>query len=280
MSRARWSVVALAFPFAIAHAAEGTHPGPLPPPHDRAQGTSANPDYGYPRSPGDGFGAGQPYGTAPGYGAAGGSPQDAWGNQNRGGYGYPTTQSRHGPRGGYGYEGPSAPAGREQPRGYWIWVPAEAVQPAVGDYATQEPRYGGYDYGHPAYPAYSTEEAAAGYPAMPPGYGAYGGGSDYPGFGGGTGGPPPDQGWWGRGSAAEPFGPAGYPGDSGSYDPPPAYPDAAPEAATPRQSGVRAEPAGAAKRSPPAEAGQAPAPKDNAAGFRPTSPAEPTPGGN
>ena len=211
MSHARWSLVTLLVVSAVAQAAEGTHPGPLPPPHDAGGGAPTSPDYAYPRLPAEGFGTDHAYGSsAPGYGAAADYPPDWAGAQAPGAYGYPTAMPGYGQR-SYGYEGypgPGGAPGRDRPRGYWIWVPAEAVESTIDGYGAPQPSYGGYDQGYPVYPAYPGDPAAGSHPTLPPDHAGQGGGA-YPAPGSGSGGRATAEGWWGpetgRGTG-EPFG--------------------------------------------------------------------------
>jgi len=279
MSRTRWSLATLLVAFAVAHAAEGTHPGPLPPPHDAAAGAPTSPDYAYPGPAAEGLGAGQAYGSAPDYGATASAPQD-WAIGRRPGstYGYPAALG-YGQRGAYGYEGypgPGAATGRGQPRGYWIWVPAEAVESTIGGYGAPQAPYGGSDYGYPAYPAYPGDSGPGGYSALPPGYA--GQGPAYPDYGAG---PPSGDGWWGTGGATdlgEPFGDPGAPVGGRAFATPP-RPEPAP-ATTPRQSPATAGPAVVGAPPAASEAGKPPAAKDGGGAFRPTTPPDPQTGTN
>lgn len=280
MSHTPWSLATLLVISAVAQAAEGTHPGPLPPPHDAAAGAPTSPDYAYPGPAAEGIGSRQAYGSAPGYGATAGYPQDWAGAPGPGSYGYPAAPG-YGQRGGYGYggyPGPDAATGRGQPRGYWIWVPAEAVESTIGAQGAPQAPYGGHDYGYPAYPSYPGDSGPGGYSVLPPGYAGQGGGA-YPDYG--SGGPLPGDGWWGSGGTAgpgEPFGEPGAPVGSRAIGTPP-RPQPAP-APTSRQSPATAGPA--VVGTPPAatEAGKPPAAKDGGGAFRPTTPPAPQTGPN
>ena len=268
MSRIRWSLATLLVVFTVAQAAEGTHPGPLPPPHDAAAGTPTSPDYPYPGATAEGFGGDRPYGLAPGYGTAAGYPQDWTGGQAPGNYGYPTAPG-YGQRGGYGYEGSPGPggptAGRDQPRGYWIWVPAEAVESTLGGYGAPQPSYGGYDRGYRGYPSYPGEATTDAYSTLPPGP-AERGADAYPAYGSDA--VPPGEGWWGTGGGGAPgeaFGDSGTPAGSRSFGMAPPGPASAP-APAPRPAA--------------SEAGQSAATKDSSPGFRPLPGTEPAPGTN
>ena len=278
MSRTRWSLAALLVVSAAAHAAEGTHPGPLPPPHDAAGGAPASPDYAYPGATAEGIGPGQAYGSAPGYGGATARyPQDWAAGQGPGTYGYPPAAG-YGQRGGYGYDaspGPGATTGRGQPRGYWIWVPAEAMESTIGGYSAPQAPYGGHDYGYPAYPSYPGDSDTGGYSVPPSAYSRQGGA--YPDYG--SGGPPPADGWWGTGGAGGPgeaFGdPATQVGSRALGATP--RPESTP-APAPRQSATTAAPAGLGTRPTANEANQPAASNDGSAGLRPTTLPEPAPG--
>jgi len=188
MSRARWPVATLFLVATTTQAAEGTHPGPLPEPVETAPRPAAT-DRSYPAAPEPGAALRYGQDAAAGYGPGWRGAPAGDGHGYGGGYAYPD----------YGQGPPPTPGGQDRPRGYWIWVPAEAAEslprrypalesPGVAGYGQPYPGDHGYGRGGPAYFGYP-EAGGYGAPVAEPPFPPFGGeGADYP---------APGRGWWG-----------------------------------------------------------------------------------